>query len=78
MVGPVNVLGGVVVRVNWKLDGYTFCVGDDDLDINFDIDDQSGLVELSVSDNNGYSHRIYIKRDTAMILASWLKSRLSN
>ncbi len=62
----------------FKIDGYTFSVGDDDLGINFDIDSQSGLVEISASDNNGYSNRMYIKRETAMFLAMWLKSRLSN
>ena len=61
----------------YKIDGYTFCVGDDDLDINFDIDGQSGLVEISASDNNGYDNKIYIKRETALSLALWLKSRLS-
>lgn len=53
----------------YKIDGYTFCVGDDDLDINFDIDGQSGLVEISASDNNGYDNKIYIKRETALCLA---------
>ncbi len=47
----------------FKIDGYTFSVGDDDLGINFDIDSQSGLVEISASDNNGYSNRMYIKRE---------------
>ncbi len=61
----------------FEIDGNTFCVGDDDLDINFDIDEQSGLVEISVSDNNGYSNRIYIKREPAIFLGLWLKSRLS-
>lgn len=37
----------------WKIDGYTFNLNDDDLDINFNIDAQSGLVEISTSDNNG-------------------------
>lgn len=60
----------------YAIDGYTFYVGDDGLDINFDIDAQSGLVEISVSDNNGYSNKMYIKRETAMFLALWLKSRL--
>ena len=46
----------------WKIDGYTFNLNDDDLDINFDIDAQSGLVEISASDNNGYDNKIYIKR----------------
>ena len=61
----------------YKIDGYTFCVGDDELDINFDIDEQSGLVEISASDSNGYNNRIYIKHETAIVLAMWLKSRLS-
>ena len=61
----------------YKIDGYTFCVGDEDLDVNFDVDAQSGLVEVSVSDNNGYDNKIYIKRETALCLALWLKSRLS-
>ena len=61
----------------YKIDGNTFCVGDDELEINFDIDEQSGLVEISASDSNGYNNRIYIKRETAMVLAMWLKSRLS-
>lgn len=61
----------------YKIDGNTFCVGDDELDINFDIDEQSGLVEISAFDSNGYNNKIYIKRETAMVLAMWLKSRLS-
>ena len=61
----------------YKIDGYTFCVGDDDLDINFDIDAQSGLVEISASDKNGYDNKIYIKREIALCLVLWLKSRLS-
>lgn len=60
----------------YGIDGNTFYIGDDDLDINFDVDGQSGLVEISVSDNNGYDNRIYIKREIASCLALWLKSRL--
>lgn len=61
----------------WKIDGYTFNLNDDDLDINFDIDAQSGLVEISTSDNNGYNNKIYINREIALCLVLWLKSRLS-
>lgn len=61
----------------WKIDGYAFNLNDDDLDINFDIDAQSGLVEISASDNNGYDNKIYIKREIALCLVLWLKSRLS-
>lgn len=61
----------------FEIDGNTFYVGDDDLEINFDIDGQSGLLEISASNNNGYNNRMYIKRETAMFLAMWLKSRLS-
>ena len=61
----------------FEIDGYVFRINNDDLDINLDIDAQSGLVEVSVSDNNGYDNKIYIKRETAMLLALWLKSRLS-
>lgn len=61
----------------FEIDGYVFRISDDDLDISLDIDAQSGLVEVSVSDNNGYDNKIYIKRETAMFLALWLKSRLS-
>ena len=61
----------------WKIDGYTFNLNDDDLDINFDIDAQSGLVEISASDNNGYDNKIYIKREIALCLVLRLKSRLS-
>lgn len=62
--------------IKYKLDGYTFCVGDDDLDVNFDVDAQSGLVEVSVSDNNGYNKKISIQREIAFCLALWLKSSL--
>lgn len=61
----------------FEIDGNTFHVGDDGLDIHFDIDVQSGLVEISASDNNGYDNKMYMKRETAMFLALWLKSRLS-
>ena len=61
----------------WKIDGYTFNLNDDDLDINFNIDAQSGLVEISTSDNNGYDNKIYINREIALCLVLWLKSRLS-
>lgn len=61
----------------FEIDGYVFRISNDDLDISLDIDAQSGLVEVSVSDNNGYDNKIYIKRETAMFLALWLKSRLS-
>lgn len=61
----------------FEIDGYVFRINNDDLDISLDIDAQSGLVEVSVSDNNGYDNKIYIKRETAMFLALWLKSRLS-
>lgn len=62
----------------YEIDGNTFYMGDEDLDINFDIDSQSGLVEILVTDDNGYNNKIYIKRETAMFLALWLKSRLSD
>lgn len=61
----------------WKINGYTFNLNDDDLDINFDVDSQSGLVEISASDNSGYSNRMYINREAAMVFALWLKSGLS-
>ena len=44
---------------------------------NFDVDSQSGLVEILASDNSGYSNRMYINREAAMVFALWLKSRLS-
>lgn len=62
----------------FKIDGYTLCISDGGSCINFDIDEQSGLVEVSVSDNDGHANTMYIKRDIATTLALWLKSRLSN
>ncbi len=61
----------------FEIDGYVFRINNDDLDISLDIDAQSGLVEVAVSDKNGYDNKIYIKRETAIFLALWLKSRLS-
>ncbi len=63
--------------VKFKIDGYTLEIGDEDLNIYFDIDVQSGMLEISATDDGFYENRIYLKRETAMMLALWLKSRLS-
>lgn len=61
----------------YAIDGYTFCVGDDELEIGFDVDKESGMVEISAVDQSGSSKRLYIKRDIAVALSLWLKSRLN-
>ena len=61
----------------WKVDGYTFNLNDDDLDINLDVDKQSGLVEISISDKKGCNNIMYIKRDVALVMVLWLKDRIS-
>lgn len=61
----------------WKIDGYTFSLNDDDLDINLDVDEQSGLVEVSISSQKGCNNIMYIKREVALIVALWLKDRVS-
>ena len=60
-----------------KIDGYEFKLKDGDLNIDFEIDEQSGMVEICAKDKDG-SKYMYIKRETAMFLAIWMKSRLSN
>ena len=63
--------------VGYEIDGYEFKLKDGDLCIDFEVDEQSGMVEIYVRDENG-NKCMYIKRETAMFLALWLKSRLSN
>lgn len=62
----------------FKIDGYTLCVGDDELEIGFDVDKQSGMVEISSTDQGGSSKSIYLNRDMALALCLWLKSRLTD
>lgn len=59
----------------YKIDGNTFNLNDEDLEINLDIDEQSGLVEISISDPKGCHNIMYIKRDVALVMALWLKDR---
>lgn len=64
--------------MKFEIDGYTFRVGDDELEIGFDVDKESGMVEISSTNQSGSSKSLYIKRDIAMTLSLWLKSRLTD
>ncbi|MDB8575375.1 hypothetical protein [Turicibacter sanguinis] len=61
----------------YKIDGDTFNLNDEDLEINLDVDKQSGLVEIDISDKKGCNNIMYIKRDVALVMALWLKDRIS-
>lgn len=61
----------------YKIDGDTFNLNDEDLEINLDVDKQSGLVEIAISDKKGCNNIMYIKRDVALVMALWLKDRIS-
>lgn len=64
-------------KAKYRIDGYKFDVFDKDLNICFDVDIRSGLVEITVDDNSGGTNTMYVKREVATVLSLWLKSRLS-
>lgn len=56
--------------------GDNFHIEDEEMDIDFEFDNETGMVEIYIADEQR-SHTMYVKRENALSLALWMKERVS-
>lgn len=56
--------------------GDNFHLEDDEMDVDFEFDNETGMVEIYVADEQR-SRTMYVKREIALVLALWMKERVS-
>ena len=55
--------------------GDNFHLEDDEMDVDFEFDNETGMVEIYVDDEQR-SCTMYVKREIALALALWMKERI--
>ena len=61
----------------YEITGEIFHLEDEVIDVDFEFDDETGMVEIYIGHEQG-GYAMYVKREIALSLALWLKGKVVN